>query len=201
MIGRAWLRFTRLAHPDALPRRVLSALLHVAAEAEALIVRPGEPTILRRTFLSHKGVEFGRSGYISQGFRLYKTAAHRLKIGAHSCFGENCGLYVHADLQIGDDFVAAPGLTINNGTHDVSTLAPGGTPLAIGHRVWCGVNVSIVAGARIGDDCVIGANSLVRSDIPAGSLAVGCPARVVRSNIRPGGAAGLWRAIPSAGHP
>lgn len=197
MIGHLWYRISRIASADAFPRRLLSAMLYRLSELEALYSRP-EANFLRRLFLSCCGVEFQRDCLIGQGFRLYKTSAHRLVIGPNASLGENAGLYIHADLTIGADFVAAPGLTINNGTHDIATLAPRGEPLVIGNRVWCGVNVTLVAGASIGDDCVIGANSLVMSSIPTGSLAVGTPARVIRSNIRPAGAAGIWRARPPA---
>ena len=52
-------------------------------------------------------------------------------------------------------------------------------PLRIGRGVWVGNNCAIVKGAQIGDFCVIGANSVVRSEIPPYSIAVGAPARVV----------------------
>jgi acetyltransferase-like isoleucine patch superfamily enzyme len=53
------------------------------------------------------------------------------------------------------------------------------TPLRIGRGVWVGNNCAIVRGAQIGDFSVIGANSVVRSEIPPYSIAVGAPARVV----------------------
>lgn len=49
----------------------------------------------------------------------------------------------------------------------------------IGENSWIGDNVAIVS-CRIGKNCVIGANSFVNSDIPDYSVAVGCPARVVK---------------------
>ena len=52
-------------------------------------------------------------------------------------------------------------------------------PLRIGRGAWVGNNCAIVKGAQIGDFCVIGANSVVRSEIPPYSIAVGAPARVV----------------------
>ena len=46
-----------------------------------------------------------------------------------------------------------------------------------------GVGATILPGVTIGDDCIIGAASLVSKDIPSGSLAVGVPAKVIRSNL------------------
>lgn len=55
-----------------------------------------------------------------------------------------------------------------------------GDPVAIGNNVWIGFDVIILPGLTIGDGAVIGARSVVDRDIPAYSVAVGNPARVVR---------------------
>ena len=54
-------------------------------------------------------------------------------------------------------------------------------PVNIGRNVWTGTNVCIMPGVSIGDGAIIGANSVVTHDVPAESVAVGAPARVVRS--------------------
>ncbi len=54
-------------------------------------------------------------------------------------------------------------------------------PVTIGESVWLPWRVFVMPGATIGDGSVIGANSLVQGDIPPSSLAVGSPARVIRS--------------------
>lgn len=54
-------------------------------------------------------------------------------------------------------------------------------PITIGNDVWIGARVNIMAGVTIGDGCVIGAGSVVTKDIPPYSVAVGVPARVVKS--------------------
>ena len=53
-------------------------------------------------------------------------------------------------------------------------------PVRIGDRVWLGDGVAVLAGADIGDGCVIGANSVVTGYLPPGTIAVGAPARVIR---------------------
>ncbi|MDE6348466.1 MAG: sugar O-acetyltransferase, partial [Bacteroides sp.] len=53
-------------------------------------------------------------------------------------------------------------------------------PITIGNNVWIGAQVCVLPGVTIGDDCVIGAGSVVCKDISAGSLAVGNPCRVIR---------------------
>lgn len=60
-------------------------------------------------------------------------------------------------------------------THDIET--------AIGNDVWIGDNVVVVRGAHIADGAIIGAGSVVTRPIPAYSIAVGNPAKVIRSRF------------------
>ncbi len=54
-------------------------------------------------------------------------------------------------------------------------------PVRIGHHVWLGAGVTVCPGVTIGNNCVIGAGSVVTRDIPDNSIAVGVPARVIRT--------------------
>ena len=53
--------------------------------------------------------------------------------------------------------------------------------VSIGRNVWIGANATILAGVTIGDDAVVAAAAVVTKDVPARSIVVGSPARVVRS--------------------
>jgi len=57
-------------------------------------------------------------------------------------------------------------------------------PVRIGSRCFIGVSAVVLPGVTIGDDCIIGAGSIVTRNIPPGSVAVGNPARVIRSGLR-----------------
>ena len=57
--------------------------------------------------------------------------------------------------------------------------------VTIGSDVWIGAGVKILDGAVIGDGCVIGANSVVIGEIPPFCVAVGVPAKVIRSRLEP----------------
>ncbi|NBO54022.1 MAG: acyltransferase, partial [Actinobacteria bacterium] len=52
--------------------------------------------------------------------------------------------------------------------------------ISIGPRTFIGSNSTILKGAKIGSDCIIGASSVVVGDIPDRCVAAGVPARVVR---------------------
>ena len=53
----------------------------------------------------------------------------------------------------------------------------------IGNNVYIATGSKLIGGVNIGDNVCIGANSVVLSDIPSNSLAVGSPARIVKENI------------------
>jgi maltose O-acetyltransferase len=88
-------------------------------------------------------------------------------------------------VSIGDDCVFAPNVRLI--AHDASTkLVAGATRLGavrIGSRCFLGDSVIVLPGVSIGDDCVIGAGSVVSRSIPAGSVAAGNPARVVKQTL------------------
>ena len=86
-------------------------------------------------------------------------------------------------LEIGDDVTLAPRVHIL--CHDASTKTYLNYTkigrVTIGDRVFIGAESVVLPGVTIGDDVVIGANSTVTHDIPANSVAVGSPARVICS--------------------
>jgi len=93
-------------------------------------------------------------------------------------------------LEIGDNCSIAPGVVFSpDSTHNNSKeLRELGLlkeyekkcKILIGNDIWIGANCTILAGVKIGDHCIIGANSLVNKDIPDFSLAYGTPVRVIK---------------------
>jgi len=53
--------------------------------------------------------------------------------------------------------------------------------IIIGNNVWIGHGAYIMPGVKIGDNSIVGAKAVVTKDIPAGSIAVGVPARVIKT--------------------
>ncbi|WP_308203244.1 DapH/DapD/GlmU-related protein [Georgenia satyanarayanai] len=87
-------------------------------------------------------------------------------------------------ITIGDDCLIGHNAVIATLQHDIDPARRGGlepSPVVIGSNVWLGANVTVLPGVTIGEDAVIGAGSVVTRDVPAESVAVGSPARVVRS--------------------
>lgn len=89
-----------------------------------------------------------------------------------------------AKVTIGAHTMIAPGVHIYTAQHpleaDERDKWEDCKPVTIGERCWIGGHATICPGVTIGDRTVIGAGSVVTKDIPADSLAVGNPARVIR---------------------
>ena len=105
---------------------------------------------------------------------------YTIRLGRRVRVWHHSGIILHA-RSIGDDVQIRQNTTMGIASMDRHLDLP-----TIGNRVDIGCGVCILGAVTVGDDCKIGANAVVLSDIPAGSTAVGMPARVVRSSS-PGG--------------
>ena len=106
----------------------------------------------------------------SVGFNIgcYINGYGGLTIGDNSGFGPYC--MVHTANHVADDLDAP--------IRDQGWISQ---PVHIGKNCWIGMGVCILPGATIGDCCIIGAGSVVTRSIPAYSVAVGNPCRVIRN--------------------
>jgi acetyltransferase-like isoleucine patch superfamily enzyme len=98
-------------------------------------------------------------------------------------------------LKIGDNCSIAPGVVFapDSNHNNSSYLRKSGLldkfskreTIVIGNDVWIGANSTVLPGVKIGDSCIIGANSLVNKDIPDYSLAFGSPIKIIRDLRNP----------------
>ncbi|MBR2829689.1 MAG: sugar O-acetyltransferase [Solobacterium sp.] len=107
-------------------------------------------------------------------------------VGKNVVFNFGCRFVDDADITIGDNTMLGPGVCISTAEHPLSPeLRRNGLqynkPVHIEDNVWIGAGAVILAGVTIGRNTVIGAGSVVTKDIPADSLALGIPAKVIRS--------------------
>ncbi|WP_304610783.1 sugar O-acetyltransferase [Mumia sp. zg.B53] len=137
----------------------------------------------RRELLSELFGGFGEDSVIRPP--LHVDYGHHTTIGARTF--ANFGLVILdvATVTIGDDVQIGPYVQLLAATHP---LEPGprrgkwesAAPIVIGDNVWLGGGVIVCPGVIIGRDTVVAAGSVVTRDLPAGVLAAGTPARVVR---------------------
>jgi maltose O-acetyltransferase len=90
-----------------------------------------------------------------------------------------------APITIGDDTQIGPHVQLLTPTHPVHpeerrSKLEAARPIVIGSNVWIGGGAIVLAGVIIGDDAVVGAGAVVTRDVPARSVVVGNPARVIK---------------------
>jgi maltose O-acetyltransferase len=107
-------------------------------------------------------------------------------IGAGTFVNYGCVVLDVVPVRIGANCQLASNVQLLAATHplDPDERRAGweyGEPITIGDNVWLGGGVIVCPGVTIGDDTVVGAGAVVTRDLPAGVIAVGNPARVLRS--------------------
>jgi acetyltransferase-like isoleucine patch superfamily enzyme len=111
-----------------------------------------------------------------------------LRIGDKCTFARRSTINCYLDVEVGDAVLVADDVYVSDFDHRSADLS---IPIKdqgivksrvrIGDDVWLGTKVTVVRGVVIGDGAVVGANAVVTRDIPAYGVAVGSPARVIRS--------------------
>ena len=114
------------------------------------------------------------------------TQGGRIDIKDDVFIGVGSIIVSRESVEIGRDSLIAEYVVIRDQDHrtDARPLRLAGfnsSPIRIGNDVWIGCKATVLRGSSIGDRCVIGAHALVKSTIPEDMLAVGVPARVIRS--------------------
>jgi serine O-acetyltransferase len=99
---------------------------------------------------------------------------YTIRLGRRVRIWHHGGIILNA-RSIGDDVQIRQNTTLGL----VSSDRPLDIP-TIGDRVDIGCGACILGGVTVGDDCKIGANAVVTTDVPAGSIAAGIPARLIR---------------------
>lgn len=116
---------------------------------------------------------------------LHCDYGYQISIGARVFVNTGLVALDVGRIVIGDDAQIGPHVQLLTPTHPLDPGLrrdkwEGAARITLGANVWLGGGVIVCPGVTIGDDTVVGAGSVVTRDLPAGVLAVGSPARVVR---------------------
>ena len=116
--------------------------------------------------------------YYFQYLIFNSVVDYRTKIGKNALFGYGgIAVVIHPNTIIGDNCEIGSCVTIGGTSKKIEV------PI-IGNRVKISTGAKILGPIKIGDDVVIGANAVVTKDIPSNSVAVGIPAKVIKSDIK-----------------
>lgn len=171
-------RVFSLMNPRSLERRPL-----VKATLDRINNGAWDSPEQRLDFLRQAFGALGENPYILEPVSF--VVGKNLFVGDGVFINSNVTFIDAAPIRIGDHTMIAPGTVITTVDHPRSPKERRGfmcsaAPITIGRDVWIGANCTVFPGVTIGDNVIIGANSVVNRDIPANSVAVGAPARVIR---------------------
>ena len=125
--------------------------------------------------------------HLAEGYVIVQPNVVIFTIGERVTINENSYLECKGGVVIGNDVMVGHDVSILSNTHNFNET---GVPMnlqgetsksvIIGNNVWIGAKATILLGITIGDNAIIGANSLVNKDVPEGAIVGGVPAKVIR---------------------
>lgn len=146
-----------------------------------MLVRP-TPQVLypwRRFAWRLFGAKVGRGVLIRPGVRV--TFPWKLVIGDHCWIGDNATLYNIDEITIGSHSVISQEAYLCTGTHDHRDISFSlrARPVKVGSECWIAARAFLGPGVSIGHGAVVGACSVVLSDVAAATIVAGVPARAI----------------------
>ena len=136
-------------------------------------------------------VEFGRFVWIGDGTKI-RCHEGVVEIGAKTVMGQECTISAYQRVRIGEQCVIADRAMFIDFDHGVVEVE---RPIRVqgiykrdvevGSNVWIGYGACILRGVRVGDNSIVGTNSVVTKDVPANAVVAGIPARVIRMREAP----------------
>jgi acetyltransferase-like isoleucine patch superfamily enzyme len=155
----------------------------------------------------HEGrLEVGEHTLFEPGVWITAPGTARIRIGSGSFLNINVMVAAVELVEIGDHCMLANGCFVTDGNHRFDDPTQPVTyqgfttkgPTRIGDNVWCGAHVVVTSGVTIGERAVIGANSVVTTDVAPYSIVGGVPARVLKQDWRLPGVGGLEPELPTS---
>jgi acetyltransferase-like isoleucine patch superfamily enzyme len=137
-------------------------------------------------------IEFGRFVWIGDGTKI-RCHEGVVEIGDKTVFGQECTISAYQRVRIGEQCVIADRAMFIDFDHGITEVE---RPIRVqgiykrdtivGSNVWIGYGACVLRGVRVGDNSVIGTNSVVTKDVPANAVVGGVPAKVLRMREAPG---------------
>jgi acetyltransferase-like isoleucine patch superfamily enzyme len=137
------------------------------------------------------GIRFGRFCWIGDGTKI-RSHEGLVEIGQKTVFGQECTVSSYEHVRIGERCVIADRAMFIDFDHGVVEVERPirvqgiyTRPVEVGSNVWIGYGACFLRGVRVGDNSIVGTNSVVTRDVPANAVVGGVPARVLRMRETP----------------
>lgn len=116
---------------------------------------------------------------------FYTTGGIDINVGRNVFINQNCTFYDLGGLNIGDDVMIGPNVSILTSSHPIEPSQRRAfvvaKPIVIERNVWIAAGATIIGGVTIGENSVVAAGSVVTKDVPPNTLVGGNPAKIIRS--------------------
>lgn len=136
----------------------------------------------------HSRIDIGDDTMLGRNCYFLTSRTGSITIGKSVSINDLCYITSCFEISIGDNTSIAEMVSIRDYNHEyrdpnITIKSQGifGSPIIIEEDVWLGKGVTVLPGVTIGKGSIIGAHAVVNRDIPPNSIAVGVPARVIRS--------------------
>jgi acetyltransferase-like isoleucine patch superfamily enzyme len=140
---------------------------------------------------SNAVVELGRWSWIGHRCKI-RCHEGTVSLGAKTVMGQECTISAFQHVSIGRECVIADRamlIDFDHGAVDVEKpIRLQGIykrDVRVGHNVWIGYGACVLRGTSVGDNAIIGSNSVVTHDVPANAVVGGVPARLIRMREAP----------------
>ena len=143
----------------------------------------GKGTVVgvRTEIVNSANVKIGRDCLLQDAVYIRAGTDGKITMGDRVAINSFARLFGHGSIEIGEDVQIGPGCLITTTDHNIfENLEASFKKVTIGKRAWIGANVTILPGITIGEHAVVGAGSVVTKDVPAYSVVVGVPARLIK---------------------
>jgi acetyltransferase-like isoleucine patch superfamily enzyme len=136
---------------------------------------------------SNSGITIGNGVFLGRG-TILSCKNGDIELGDHVNLGFYCEIFSGSRVIVGHHGLFAAHAYLVGGGHDfdrpdvpVIDQARSSKGITLQENVWLGTGAKVLDGVRIGRDVVVGANAVVNEDLPDRAIAVGVPARVLRT--------------------
>jgi acetyltransferase-like isoleucine patch superfamily enzyme len=136
-------------------------------------------------------IDFGRFVWLGHGTKI-RCHEGLVEIGPKTVLGQECTISAYGRVRIGEQCVIADRAMFIDFDHGVVEVE---RPIrkqgiytrdvVVGSNVWIGYGACVLRGVRVGDNSVVGTNSVVTKDVPANAVVAGIPAKVIRMREAP----------------
>ncbi|HEX6152929.1 MAG TPA: acyltransferase [Solirubrobacterales bacterium] len=136
-------------------------------------------------------IRFGRFAWIGDGTKI-RCHEGAVEIGEKTVMGQECTISAYQHVRIGNECVIADRAMFIDFDHGIVEVE---RPIRlqgiykrdveVGNNVWIGYGACVLRGVSVGDNSVIGTNSVVTKDVPANAVVGGIPARIIRMREAP----------------